>query len=194
MHRAARSFLRTPKFLAAGCAALLASTALAGSAQAGDNHLRFDLVPSSPAIAACLPDAWAEVDVALTTEEDGFDRFSIKASGLVPNESYTVFLLEEPGAPFGAADYIGDFTADEHGSGRGRFRLIVEEAFASTVVGADRVRAELDHVGFWFADPAADDHCLPGGGPVTPFDGDGEAGVQAMNSANALPGAPLQRP
>jgi hypothetical protein len=29
---------------------------------------------------------------------------------------------------------------------------------------------------------------------VTPFDGDREAGVQAFNSSNALPGAPLPAP
>jgi hypothetical protein len=176
-----------------GClaAAALASTALAGAASADGKQLRFDLTPSSAAIASCLPHAKAEVKVNLTTEEDGFDRFSIKASGLVPNQSYTVFLLEQPGNPFGAAEYIGDFSADRYGNGRGRFRLIVEEAFSSTLVGKDRVRAELNHVGFWFADPTADDQCIDGGGPVTPFDGDNEAGVQVMNSAKALPGAPL---
>ena len=48
------------------------------------------------------------------------------------------------------------------------------------------------NVGFWFADPADDDVCFGAGqGPVTPFDGDDEAGVQVMNSANALPNAPL---
>ena len=135
--------------------------------------------------------ALAEVRVNLTTEQDGFDRFSIRAGGLVPNQSYTVFLLEQPGNPFGAAEYIGDFSSDGYGEGRGRFRLIVVEAFASTLVGKDRVRAELNHVGFWFADPAADDQRIPGGGPVTPFDGDNQAGVQVMNSANALSGAPL---
>jgi hypothetical protein len=172
-------------------AAVMATTAAAGVARADGNQVRFDLTPSSPAIASCLPHARAEVKVDLTTEEEGFDRFSIKARGLVPNQSYTVFLIEQPGAPFGAAEYIGDFSSDEYGQGRGRFRLIVEEAFASTLVGKDRVRAELNHVGFWFADPAADDACIPGGGAVTPFDGDNAAGVQVMNSANALPGAPL---
>jgi len=41
---------------------------------------------------------------------------------------------------------------------------------------------------FWFADPAADDFCFaPGTGPITPFDGDGEAGAAAMSSQ----GSPL---
>lgn len=172
-------------------AAALGSAAFVGSAGAEGESVRFDLVPSSPDIAACLPYAEAEVKVDLTTEDDGFDRFEIKASGLVPNQKYTVFLLEQPGAPFGAAEYFGDFATNDRGKGKGKFRLIVEEGFASTIVNGNRVRAEIDHVGFWFADPAADDACIKGGGPVTPFDGDNEAGVQVMNSANALPGAPL---
>ena len=50
----------------------------------------------------------------------------------------------------------------------------------------------LNHVVVWFADPADDDFCLgPGGGVVTPFDGDGDAGVTVLSSANFLPGAPL---
>ena len=186
MHRRVRTLLGT-----GFAAAALGTAVLSSAAGAEGKEVRFDLVPSSPAIASCLPHARAEVKVDLTTEEDGFDQFRIRASGLVPNQSFTVFLLEKPGNPFGAAEYIGDFSTDEYGQGRGKFRLIVEEAFASTLVGKDRVRAELNHVGFWFADPKGDDACIPGGGPVTPFDGDNEAGVQVMNSANALPGAPL---
>ena len=71
-----------------------------------------------------------------------------------PNEEFTVFLLEIPGAPFGAAEYIGDFSTDEHGQGENTFKLIVEEAFSSTLVNGSRVRVDLNHVGFWFADPA----------------------------------------
>jgi hypothetical protein len=165
-----------------------------GHPKADDNTVNFDLVASTPAIAACLPYARAEVTVDLTTAEVGFDRFEIEASGLVPNQEYTVFLLEQPGNPFGAAEYIGDFSTNGKGKGRGKFRLIVEEAFASTIVNGNRVRADLNHVGFWFADPAGDDQCFADGGPVTPFDGDNEAGAQVMNSSNALPGAPLPLP
>jgi hypothetical protein len=76
-----------------------------------------------------------------------------------------------------------------------QIKLIVGEAFSSTIVNGTRVRADLNHIGFWFADPAEDDVCFgPGGRAVTPFDGDGQAGVQVMNSSNALPGAPLPPP
>jgi hypothetical protein len=40
----------------------------------------------------------------------------------------------------------------------------------------------------WFAEPAGDDFCLGAGkGAVTPFDGDDEAGVQALNSLHTTP-------
>jgi len=159
------------------------------------NEVSFDLAPSNADIARCLPHLKAHVEVDLRTARKGRDKFRIEASGLPPNEEFTVFLLEIPGAPFGAAEYIGDFRTDEHGQGENTFKLIVEEAFSSTLVNGSRMRVDLNHVGFWFADPAGDDVCFGAGkGPVTPFDGDNEAGVQAMNSANSLPGAPLPPP
>jgi hypothetical protein len=167
----------------------------ANNPHAGVERIAFDLAPSSPAIANCFPHLRARVEVKLQTDKVGFDTFEIEAQGLPGRTSFTVFLLQQPGSPFGAAEYIGDFTTGPNGKGKNTFELIVEEAFASTLVNGQRVRADLNHVGFWFADPEGDDVCFgPGGGAVTPFDGDNEAGVQVMNSANALPGAPLPPP
>jgi len=157
--------------------------------------IEFHLAPSTPAIAACLPKLKAEVEVELETDRDGRDEFAISASGLPPRTDFTVFLLEVPGSPFGAAEYIGDFTTNASGRGENEFQLIVAEAFSSTLVNGARVRAELNHVGFWFADPAGDDVCFgQGNGPVTPFGCANQAGVQVMNSANFLPGFPLPLP
>jgi hypothetical protein len=155
----------------------------AGSA----NVVRLHLTPSSDKLASCMPNADLNVAVRLTTEQDGFDRFRITARHLPPNTDFTVFLLEQAGAPFGAAEYIGDLHTDANGNGENTYRLIVEEAFASTLVNGQRVRVDLNRVGMWFADPAADDFCLGPGSPVTPFDGDNEAGVQVFNSANTRP-------
>lgn len=155
-------------------------------------EVRFSLVPSSETIRKCLPHAKVNVKVELRTDQTGRDVFKVDASGLKPNTSFTTFLLEVPGAPFGAAEYFGDVDTDRYGRAHAEFTLIVEEAFASTLVNGTRVRVDLNHVGMWFADPADDDICFgTGGGPITPFDGDSEAGVQAFNSANSLPGAPL---
>ncbi len=117
----------------------------------------------------------------------GFDVFRIRARHLPPNTSFTVFLLEQAGAPFGAAEYIGDINTNAHGNGHNTFRLIVQEAFSSTLVNGVRQRVDLNQIGSWFADPKDDDFCLGPNSPVTPFDGDNEAGVQAFNSANAEP-------
>jgi hypothetical protein len=54
-------------------------------------------------------------------------------------------------------------------------------------VNGSRVRVDLNRVGMWFADPKDDDFCLGANSPVTPFDGDNQAGVQAFNSADADP-------
>jgi hypothetical protein len=134
-----------------------------------------------------MPKADVDVNVKLTTETKGYDIFDIKARNIAPNRQYTVFLLEKAGAPFGAAEYIGDLATDSYGNGHAEFRLIVQEAFASTLVDGKRVRVDLNRVGMWFADPKADDFCLGANSPVTPFDGDNEAGVQAFNSAKAAP-------
>jgi hypothetical protein len=184
--------------LKATAGALVAAAALGGVASADakptpraqkaqtEPPVRLRLTPSSPQLAACMPHARLRVSVDQTTDQIGFDRFKIRARNLPPKRSYTVFLLEQAGAPFGAAEYIGDFTTNRYGNAKNEFRLIVSEAFASTLVNGQRVRVDLNRVGVWFADPADDEFCLPGSGP-TPFDGDNEAGVQAFNSANADP-------
>jgi hypothetical protein len=166
---------------------LLGGLAGCGSASANDDVV-LDLTPSSAQLGECMPDATLTVKVRLTTDKSGFDRFEIRAHQLPPDREFTVFLLEQAGAPFGAAEYIGDFSTNQNGDGQNSFNLIVQEAFSSTLVAGQRVRVDLNEVGVWFADPADDDFCLGnGGGPVTPFDGDAEAGAQVFNSANTDP-------
>jgi hypothetical protein len=153
---------------------------------------RFDLVTANDTVASCLPRAAATVTVLPGEETRGTDTFDLKAEGLVPNTSFTVFLTETPNLPFGASQYVGEFTTNVAGRGSLRVETVINEAFASTLVGTVRVRAELNHVVIWFADPAGDDACFgPGKGPVTPFDGDGVAGATVLSSKNFLPGAPL---
>jgi hypothetical protein len=159
----------------------------ATKARTAPEVVQLHLTPSSAQLAACMPQATVDITVQLTTEQKGFDIFTITGSGLPPRTDFTTFLLETAGSPFGAAEYIGDFRTDKNGQFRNRFELIVQEAFASTLVNGQRVRVDLNQVGAWFADPAGDDFCLGPNSPVTPFDGDNEAGVQAFNSANTTP-------
>src|SRR5438552_1350992 len=150
--------------------------------------LGFNLVPASDPIAACLPDAVARVTVFPREAIRGVDTLDLRAHGLRPTTTFAVFLTEMPVPPFGAVQYIGDFTT--HAAGRGAVRVggIIVEVFAfNNITG---VRTDLNHIVFWFADPNDDEDCIPGSAP-THFDGDGEAGVAAMSSKNFLPGAPL---
>ena len=145
------------------------------------------LTPSSEQLAKCMPGVRVDVSVKLTTDKLGFDIFTIRARHLPPKTDFTTFLLEKAASPFGAAEYIGDFSSDKHGNAYNQFKQIVQEAFSSTLVDGKRVRVDLNQIGAWFADPKGDDFCLGKNSPVTPFDGDNEAGVQAFNSANTEP-------
>ncbi|SRR6266540_242020 len=178
--------------VAATTAAALGATSKTKSSPARVHHvqnadeLQLGLTPSSAQLAVCMPGAQLNVKVALT-DERGFDKFEISARNLPPNREYTIFLLQQAGAPFGAAEYIGDFSTNADGNGHNKLKLIVQEAFSSTVVNGARTRVDLNRIGVWFADPAADDFCLGVNSPVTPFDGDNAAAVQVFNSANADP-------
>jgi hypothetical protein len=150
----------------------------------------FDLTPASDAIAGCREFENAAAHVAVFPREDirGVDTLDLRAHGLRPNTTFAVFLTELPVPPFGAVQYIGDFTTNAAGSGHVRVDAIINEAFAfNNITG---IRTDLNHVVFWFADPNDDEECVPGSAPGH-FDGDGESGVAAMSSKNFLPGAPL---
>jgi hypothetical protein len=151
---------------------------------------RFNLVPASDAIANCesMPNPAATVTVFPREDIRGVDTLDLHADGLRPNTTFAVFLTELPVPPFGAVQYIGDFTTNAKGRGSVRVDAIINEAFAfNNITG---VRTDLNHIVFWFADPNDDEDCVPGSAPGH-FDGDGKSGVAAMSSKNFLPGAPL---
>lgn len=161
-------------------------------AAADEKVIQFSLVAASDAIGVCFPNAKAKVTVLLTEEEEGTDTFILNAKGLRPNATFAVFLTELPAPPFGAVQYIADFTTNPGGKGSVEVSTIIEEAFVSQPINGQRVRTDLNHVVFWFADAADADACFaPAPAGITAFDGDGVAGPAAMSSRNALPGAPL---
>jgi hypothetical protein len=169
----------------------LLSTLLPVSQSAHAQDLRpfsFNLVPASDPIATCLPNAAATVTVFPSEEIRGVDTLDLHAEGLRPNTTFAVFLTQMPVPPFGAVQYIADFTTNTAGNGSVRVDAIIDEAFAFNNISG--VRTDLNHLVFWFADPADDEDCVPGSAPGH-FDGDGESGVAAMSSKNFLPGAPL---
>ena len=146
----------------------------------------FDLVPPT---AACLPDAAGHVTVFHKEDALGADTLLLRVSGLPANTDFAVFLTSADAfatPPFGTTTYIGDFTTNAAGVGSLKVDAIIAEAFVSTVVGNPpaRTRTDLDHLVFWFADPAQVPACFNFSGS-TPFDGDENAGPAAMSSQGA---------
>jgi hypothetical protein len=146
--------------------------------------INFKLVPASAAVADCLRDAKAEVTVLSKEDVLGVDTLRLGASGLPANTDFAVFLTSADAfatPAFGTAEYIGDFTTNAAGIGSLKVDAIIAEAFVSSIVNGVRTPAALDHLVFWFADPAqAQAACDVTA--LTPFDGDGVAGPAAMSS------------
>jgi hypothetical protein len=119
------------------------------------------------------------------------DVVGLDVRGLPAHTDFTVFLTSADAfttPPFGAVAYIGDFTTNAAGIGSLKVDAIIAEAFVSTRVGTPptRVRADLDHLVLWFADPAQVPACFNFvGSTPTPFDGDGQAGPAVMSSQRA---------
>ena len=146
--------------------------------------ISFSLVPASAAVAACLPDATGDVTVLHKEDTLGVDTLHLNARGLPANTDFAVFLTSADAfatPPFGAVEYIGDFTTNAAGIGSLKVDAIIAEAFVSTLVSGVRLRADLDHLVFWFADPGQA-QAVGCPHPPTPFDGDRVAGPAAMSS------------
>jgi len=160
------------------------------------NTARFTMVRSTAAEkAGCLGTAKATVVVTKlgTTEE-----LKIAAEGLPKQTDFDLFVLQVPDAPFGLAWYQSDLRAGSDGKAfvtvRGRFN---EETFSVATGTAPAPKTHPGdattnpatapvhqyHLGIWFNSPAA---AAKAGCPsaVTPFNGEHNAGVQAMSTRN----------
>ncbi len=176
-------------------------------AAAADAHV-FRMVRSTAAVGAhCLPHARARVRI---TEVKGAEKMVVRASGLPHRIEMDLFLIQTPDAPFGMSWYQGDLETNRLGTAKGTFvGRFNRETFtvAPGVAPAPRVHrgAIADasanpatapvhqyHLGVWFNSPedAADAGCLD---TVTPFNGDHDAGVQALSTRQfAVRSGPLR--
>ena len=167
--------------------ALLAGLGTARAEDLTEKTIRFDLHPVN---AACLPNASGRVVVFHEEESRGVDALRLRVSGLPPNTDFAVFLTSADAfatPPFGVTEYIGDFTTNAEGHGSLQVDAIIDEAFVTNPVPGTpptRNRTDLDHLVFWFADPAQVPACFNFLN-ATPFDGDGKAGPAAMSSSGA---------
>ena len=170
-------------------AAMLAVALPLGVATAGEKKFEFNMVPSSAAISACLPQASGEV----TIETGDFnDKMTVQVSGLAPNTGYDLFVIEIPHGPFGISWYQSDLQTDEHGRGHAKVRGVFDvETFSVSQAGSPTVSfppTHQYHLGLWFDDPQVpfDLGCEPGRTTpsITPFNGDQHAGTQVLNTGN----------
>jgi hypothetical protein len=191
MSRTSRAYLLASVF---AC-----SAALLASSPASARKFSFAM-PVSAGAATCLPNATAQVTI---TPHGATDEMHVRATGLPPNTDFDLFVIQIPTAPFGFSWYQGDIQTDDTGVGDGDFvgRFSVETtvvdpntAAAPVVFQTDAAQnpAPLDltkpsiqtyHLGLWFNRPkdAARAGCPSA---QTPFNGEHNAGIQVLNTAN----------
>lgn len=185
--------------IAVGTLALAAaSMGILGAPQAGASaaSTTFTMQRSPGVVAAgCLSQAGARVTIV---RNGPVEVMRVDAGGLPANTDFDLFVIQVPNAPFGVSWYQGDLHSNASGQARGEFvgRFSQETfAVAPNTAPAPSVHPSdatsnpkfapihTFHLGLWFNSPSdAVKVGCPGG--VTPFNGDHDAGVQALNTAN----------
>jgi hypothetical protein len=185
------------QFLAAPAALSLILTAFPLAAAPKDDSVTFAMVVSAGA-KTCLPDASAKVTI---TPAGPVEIMDVVVQGLPANTEFEFFVLQVPKAPFGVAWYQGEIVTDKHGRGRqqfvGRFNIetftvapgsapapaVFNGPFPDATLNPPFNPIQMYHLGFWFGSPAS---AQAAGCPatVTPFNGEHNAGIQAMNTSN----------
>ena len=176
---------------------LLVVALAAAAAFAVDGTTSFKMVRSQAAVANdCLEGAKAQVDVRTTPTDNQIMDVSVNHAS--KNTEFELFVTQQPNSPFGVSWYQADFETNNKGHGEVRARGIFGEelfVFAPGSVEAPQVDDQdaatnpaFDpvhtlHLGLWFGSPqeARDAGCP---GTVTAFDGDHEAGIQALSTRN----------
>jgi hypothetical protein len=182
--------------LAALTVAALASTpALADD---GD-ELTIDLIPSKGLPAAALNGALKNAHGQVKIESVGpVEVMDVTVSGLPPNTDFDFFVIQIPNKPFGLSWYQGDIETNKDGKGYGRFigrfnietfivspasvpaPVVFHNAFPDAALGPVTGRIHTYHLGLWFNSPT--DGAKAGAPGTTPFNGEGDAGAQVLNT------------
>ena len=185
-------------FLAAGGGA---AAGISGTgADAAVNQATFHMVRSSAAVGAnCLKGA----DAKVTIQSQGpVEVMKVSADHLPRNTDFDFFVIQVPNAKFGISWYQGDLESNGAGNANGTFigRFSIETfAVAPGVEKAPQVfnkppfpdaaqnlafnPVQMYHLGLWFNSPKDADRAGCGN-TVTPFNGEHNAGVQALSTRN----------
>jgi hypothetical protein len=165
---------------------------------ASANQFTFPLVRSKglTAFPRVAPNAQGQVTIQSV---GAVEIMNVKVWGLPPKTDFDLFVIQVPNAPFGMSWYQGDIETDQNGVGSGQFigRFSIETFIVSPAslpapvvfrspipdapLGVQTQPVHTYHIGLWFNDPR---DVVRAGGPatVTPFNGEHNAGVQALNS------------
>ena len=179
-----------------GVVALAISLATATGATATDSSFSFDLVPSSAAISACLPNASGHVTITTGALND---IMKVTISGMPHNTGFDLFVIQQPGAPFGVSWYQTDIHANSTGTGTATVRGVFDSETFSVSPGGTTTFAPTHqyHLGLWFNSPKVPFNlgCEPGATTpiVTPFNGNQNAGIQVLNTAQFVGAGPLSQ-
>ena len=171
---------------AAGLTAGLGATASAATAGATAKSFSFALKPSSSAITACLPKASGHVTI---TPGNLNDTMKVSVSGMPANAGFDLFVIQQPTAPFGVSWYQTDVQANAYGNGSATVKGVFDvETFSVSPGGTTTFSPTHQyHLGLWFNDPSVPFNlgCEPGATSpvVTPFNGEQDAGIQVLNTA-----------
>jgi hypothetical protein len=183
----------------AGIAAGISLTS-ASASPSGGRVFSFHMVRSATAATArCLKGAAAFVTIRSVGP---VEIMKVTAIHLPRNTDFDLFVIQVPNAPFGIGWYQGDLESNRFGQAHGTFvgRFSIETfAVAPGTAPAPQVFTrppfpnakfnppfgpiQMYHLGLWFNSPrdAARARCPA---TVTPFNGEHNAGVQALSTRN----------
>jgi hypothetical protein len=194
--------MKAAAFAALAFAALASTPTMARDNDNDGDDFKFDLIRSKglanfPTVA---PNAHGRVKI----ESVGpVEIMKVKVWGLPPNTGFDFFVIQVPNAPFGLSWYQGDIETNKEGVGYAEFigRFNIETFIVAPGVApapADPFHdpkrtpdalqnpktdpVQIYHLGLWFNNPQ---DVVNAGGPgtVTPFNGEHDAGVQVLSTA-----------
>jgi hypothetical protein len=190
---------KTAVLAAAAVAVLAATPALAGDNDNDGDDLKFDLVPTKGLPDGALKGALKNAHGRVKIESVGpVEIMNVIVWGLPPNTDFDFFVIQVPNKPFGLAWYQGDIETNKNGEGYGRFvgrfnietfivslasvpaPVVFHNAFPDAALGPVTGRIHTYHLGLWFNSPT--DGAKAGAPGTTPFNGEGDAGVQVLNT------------
>jgi hypothetical protein len=194
----ARRHWRVFGLVVIACALAATYVSSIASGASSTTQISFRMVRSAAVDAAhCLPNAGADV----TDQSNGpVETLTVKVHGLPANTDFDFFVIQVPNGPFGLSWYQGDIETGPDGAGQGVFvgRFSIEtfivapgstaapvvhnqSPFPDASLNPATAPVHTFHLGLWF-NASADAVKAGCPGSVTPFNGEHNAGVQALST------------